>query len=101
MRVQNLILLGFQGLALGNPLPAPQGTGSGADSCPSETLNQDTWINAGVDAFLVEAAKNYTRTDVNNIQSLADSWGSPNFFCGIDKFCNAGQPCLPITLPAW
>ncbi|KAH3981338.1 hypothetical protein HBI56_053610 [Parastagonospora nodorum] len=99
MRVQNLILLGFQGLALGNPLP--QGTGNGADSCPSDPLNKATWTKAKVDAFLVEAAKNYTKTDVNNIQSLTDSWGAPNFFCGIDKFCNAGNPCLPITLPAW
>lgn len=101
MRVQSLITLGFSSLTFGNPLPLPQGVGSGADSCPSDPLNADTWTKAKVDAFLVEAAGNYTRTDFNNIQSLADSFGAPNFFCGLDKFCNAGQPCLPITLPAW
>ncbi|KAG4414243.1 hypothetical protein IFR04_012615 [Cadophora malorum] len=55
-----------------------------------------------MDTFLKNwAAKNVTVQKTNNVQALADSFGAPNFFCGIDNFCNAGQPCLPVQLPAW
>jgi hypothetical protein len=101
MHSYTFFVLCFSSLALTSPTPYPQGTGNGADSCPSDPLNTDTWNKLKIDDFLVEATKNYTRTKVNNVQSLADSFGSPNFFCGLDKFCNAGQPCLPIRPPAW
>ncbi|KAH8688914.1 hypothetical protein GQ44DRAFT_744878 [Phaeosphaeriaceae sp. PMI808] len=101
MRVHNLLLLGSTSLVSATPMPKPQGVGQGADSCASDPLSVDTWNTLKVDDFLVEAVKSYTPTTTNNIQSLADSFGAPNFFCGLDKFCNAGQPCLPIKLPAW
>lgn len=101
MRSQTLLGLVAATVTMASPMPRPQGTGSGADSCPSEPLAPKTWTDLKIDDFLAEAAKNYTRTKTNNIQSLADSFGAPNFFCGLDSFCNAGQPCLPIDLPAW
>jgi len=101
MRVHNLFLLCSASLIVATPVARPQGVGEGADSCPSETLSPDTWNKLKIDDFLAQAAKNYTRTTTNNIQSLASSFGAPNFFCGLDNFCNAGQPCLPIQLPAW
>ncbi|KAH6699999.1 hypothetical protein BKA61DRAFT_496068 [Leptodontidium sp. MPI-SDFR-AT-0119] len=84
--------------------PVPQGTGDGTDSCPVEALELDTWTELDIDAFLtgwIEA--NYTAPTVggNTIQALAATFGAPNFFCGLDSFCNAGQPCLPVTVPAW
>ncbi|CAG8962208.1 hypothetical protein HYFRA_00005261 [Hymenoscyphus fraxineus] len=82
-------------------LPSPQGLGTGADSCPSEALNNDTWIELDLDNFLLEAAHNITPAETNNVQALAEYFGAPNFFCGLDNFCNAGQPCLPVTTPAW
>ncbi|CAG8972587.1 hypothetical protein HYALB_00011319 [Hymenoscyphus albidus] len=81
--------------------PSPQGVGTGADSCPSEPLNNDTWIELDLDNYLMEAAHNITPTETNNVQALAQYFGAPNFFCGLDSFCNAGQPCLPVTTSAW
>ena len=101
MRYHTLCFFGIASLTLSSPTPFPQGTGAGADSCASEALDPATWTNLKIDDFLVEAAKYYTRTKTNNVQSLANSFGAPNFFCGLDNFCNAGQPCLPIKLPAW
>ncbi|KAH8693311.1 hypothetical protein GQ44DRAFT_765283 [Phaeosphaeriaceae sp. PMI808] len=101
MYLQSLILFYFSSQALTSPLALPQGTGAGADSCAAAPLEQKTWTDLKIDDFLVSTAKNYTRTKTNNVQSLAASFGAPNFFCGLDKFCNAGQPCLPIQLPAW
>ncbi|KAH8706077.1 hypothetical protein GQ44DRAFT_753081 [Phaeosphaeriaceae sp. PMI808] len=101
MRAQSLLLLGSVSLVLASPLARPQGVGQGADSCASDPLSVDTWNNLKIDDFLAKTAKNYTRTTTNNIQSLADSFGAPNFFCGLDRFCNAGQPCVPIQLPGW
>ncbi|KAI8931852.1 hypothetical protein NX059_010758 [Plenodomus lindquistii] len=84
-----------------SPLPMPQGTGGGADSCPSDELSPKTWTDLNIDKVLADAAANYTKTQTNNVQAFADSFGAPNFFCGLDNFCNAGQPCLPVQPPAW
>ncbi|KAF2850374.1 hypothetical protein T440DRAFT_532187 [Plenodomus tracheiphilus IPT5] len=88
-------------VTVASPVPNPQGTGTGADSCPSDALEPKTWTDLNVDGVLTDAAGNYTKTKTNNIQSLADFFGAPNFFCGLDNFCNAGQPCLPVEVPAW
>ncbi|CAI6337943.1 unnamed protein product [Periconia digitata] len=101
MRFYHILSIGLAGLATTSPTPFPQGTGTGADSCASEALDPTTWTKLNIDDFLAEAAKNYTKTTTNNVQALASSFGAPNFFCGLDNFCNAGQPCLPIKLPAW
>ncbi|KAE9379197.1 hypothetical protein N431DRAFT_460482 [Stipitochalara longipes BDJ] len=75
---------------------------AGASSCVTEDLASATWITLGIDAFLKNwSAENVIVKSANNIESLAASFGDPNSFCGLDDFCNAGQPCLPITLPAW
>ncbi|XP_014562452.1 hypothetical protein COCVIDRAFT_10862 [Bipolaris victoriae FI3] len=88
-------------VAFASPVASPQGVGNGADSCRVSALEPKTWTDLKIDDFLAAATKNYTRTTSNNVQSLAASFGAPNFFCGLDKFCNAGQPCLPIQPPAW
>ncbi|KAF4947663.1 hypothetical protein FGADI_10234 [Fusarium gaditjirri] len=76
-------------------------SGTGAKSCDTEPLAQITWINLGIDKFLKDWTPNVTATPTNNVQALADSFGAPNFFCGLDQFCNAGQPCVPVEPPAW
>ncbi|EUC50793.1 hypothetical protein COCMIDRAFT_641 [Bipolaris oryzae ATCC 44560] len=101
MYLKNTILVYLSGVAFASPVALPQGTGVGADSCRVDALEPKTWTDLKIDDFLAGAAKNYTRTTSNNVQSLAASFGAPNFFCGLDKFCNAGQPCLPIQPPAW
>ncbi|KAI8396542.1 hypothetical protein FOFC_21090 [Fusarium oxysporum] len=78
------------------PVALPQGNGGGADSCRTEPLTKATWTSLKVDDFLAAAEANLT---TNNVQGLASSLGAPNFFCGLDQFCNAGQPCLPVSLP--
>lgn len=88
-------------VTIASPVAIPQGTGTGADSCPAKELTPKTWTDLNIDGFLSAAAKNYTKTTTNNVQSLANFFGAPNFFCGLGSFCNAGQPCLPIDLPAW
>ncbi|KAH6696647.1 hypothetical protein BKA61DRAFT_710328 [Leptodontidium sp. MPI-SDFR-AT-0119] len=72
----NLLLATLQ-LAAATPIAMPQGTGSGADSCPSEDLIAATWTKNKVDDVLTNAAKNLT---TNNVQGLAASLGAPNFF---------------------
>ncbi|KAF2712928.1 hypothetical protein K504DRAFT_397697 [Pleomassaria siparia CBS 279.74] len=97
--MRSQLIFAFATTTLAFPTPFPQSTG--ADSCPSKALTPQTWIDLKIDDFLAGAAKNYTKTTTNNVQALAASFGAPNFFCGLDSFCNAGQPCLPIELPAW
>ncbi|KAH7078769.1 hypothetical protein BKA63DRAFT_507080 [Paraphoma chrysanthemicola] len=101
--MHNTLLLTAVGITatLASPVAFPQGTGAGADSCPSDDLTAKTWTDLNIDGVLADAAGNYTKTTTNNIQSLADFFGAPNFFCGLDNFCNAGQPCLPVQVPAW
>ncbi|KAH8587981.1 hypothetical protein B0O99DRAFT_583756 [Bisporella sp. PMI_857] len=89
-----LALLPALQLATANPIAFPQGS----TSCPSEALSEATWTKLDLNGFLAAAAPNLT---TNNVQGFAASLGAPNFFCGLDQFCNAGQPCLPVTLPAW
>ncbi|KAK1979669.1 hypothetical protein LZ30DRAFT_596388 [Colletotrichum cereale] len=70
-------------------------------SCPTKPLSNQTWIEEDVDGFLAEASQHYTQYDSNNIQALAAYLGAPNFFCGVNEWCNAGQPCFPVQLPGW
>ncbi|KAH6871542.1 hypothetical protein B0T10DRAFT_568245 [Thelonectria olida] len=79
--------------------PLPQS--DGRKSCDTEPLSESTWTSLDIDAYLKSWAANVTTTPTNNVQSLADSFGAPNFFCGLDQFCNAGQPCTPVEPPAW
>ncbi|KAF4341200.1 hypothetical protein FBEOM_4858 [Fusarium beomiforme] len=74
---------------------------TGAKSCDTEPLSQQTWTSLDIDKFLKDWTPNATATPTNNVQALADSFGAPNFFCGLDQFCNAGQPCVPVEPPAW
>jgi hypothetical protein len=101
MLLKTLTLLYLTGHTLASPVALPQGTGAGADSCAADPLEQKTWTDLKIDEFLATAAKTYPRTKSNNVQSLAASFGAPNYFCGLEQSCNAGQPCLPIQLPAW
>jgi hypothetical protein len=50
-------------------------------SCATEPLTADTWNSYGVDVFLASwSAVNVTVTPTDNVQSLAASFGAPNFF---------------------
>ncbi|KAF6819229.1 hypothetical protein CMUS01_11762 [Colletotrichum musicola] len=94
------LLWAFSAIASATPLP--QGTGKGADSCPTDPLETATWTKLNLDKFMSDwVTANVTETKSNNVQALADSFGAPNFFCGLSSFCNAGQPCLPIQPPGW
>ncbi|RBR19801.1 hypothetical protein FVER53590_13832 [Fusarium verticillioides] len=64
-------------------------SGTGTKSCDTEPLARTTWVNLGIDKFLKDWTPNVTVTPTNNVQALADSFGAPNFFCGLDQFCNA------------
>ncbi|KAK0390103.1 hypothetical protein NLU13_3676 [Sarocladium strictum] len=102
MRFQPLLLLSSAASVLATP--TPQGTGTGADSCPVDPLTADTWTKLNIDQFLekwVQANFTAPAAGGSSIQALAATFGAPNFFCGLDAFCNAGQPCLPVTPPAW
>ncbi|PBP24921.1 hypothetical protein BUE80_DR004151 [Diplocarpon rosae] len=102
MRVQSVLLAAVAAIPIALATPVPAGTGDGTDSCKSEPLNIDTWKKLEMDRWLDQwAANNFTAASTNNVQALADSFGAPNMFCGLDKFCNAGQPCVPVDLPAW
>ncbi|KAK2051373.1 hypothetical protein LY76DRAFT_621211 [Colletotrichum caudatum] len=70
-------------------------------SCPTKELSNKTWIDENVDGFLAVASQNYIQYPDNNIQALGTYLGAPNFFCGVNEYCNAGQPCLPAQLPGW
>ncbi|KAH7348704.1 hypothetical protein BKA65DRAFT_455082 [Rhexocercosporidium sp. MPI-PUGE-AT-0058] len=102
MRYQCLLVTALTASVLANPVP--QGTGAGTDSCPAEPLVTDTWTKLDIDSFFkgwIEANFTAPAPGGNTIQALAASFGAPNFFCGLDSFCSAEQPCLPVTLPAW
>ncbi|KAK1955774.1 hypothetical protein LY78DRAFT_593397 [Colletotrichum sublineola] len=77
--------------------PPPQPT----LSCPTKEFSSKTWIEEDVDGFLAVASQRYIQYPENNIQALGAYLGAPNFFCGVNEFCNAGQPCLPAQLPGW
>ncbi|KAI6374050.1 hypothetical protein MCOR25_003283 [Pyricularia grisea] len=83
-------------LALGAALP--QSTAS--ENCTADSLTTETWVNLNLDNVTTEAAAKVTAKE-NTVQGLAASLGAPNFFCGLDNFCNAGQPCSPVQLPEW
>ncbi|KAK2001135.1 hypothetical protein LX36DRAFT_653634 [Colletotrichum falcatum] len=87
--------------AVATPLSIRQITPQPVVSCPTKELSNTTWIEEDVDGFLALASQNYKQYPDNNIQALGTYLGAPNFFCGVNEFCNAGQPCLPATLPGW
>ncbi|KAL5600876.1 uncharacterized protein BROUX77_005125 [Berkeleyomyces rouxiae] len=93
-----LTMLSVLNLATATPIALAQNTNEGADSCPTEPLSEATWTKLKVDDFLKSTGPKLT---TKNVQGFASSLGAPNFFCGLDKFCNAGQPCLPVDLPGW
>ncbi|KAL5876649.1 hypothetical protein ACKVWC_005815 [Pyricularia oryzae] len=68
--------------------------------CASDPLSPDTWTKLKINDVLTAAAAKVTGTS-NTVQELAGTFGAPNFFCGLDSFCNAGQPCTPVELPDW
>ncbi|KZL83071.1 hypothetical protein CI238_09311 [Colletotrichum incanum] len=70
-------------------------------NCEPGELSNRTWIEQNVDAFLANASQHYTEYPYDNIQALGAYLGAPNFFCGVNTWCNAGQPCSPVTLPGW
>ncbi|KAL5317676.1 hypothetical protein ACEPPN_014774 [Leptodophora sp. 'Broadleaf-Isolate-01'] len=98
MLFKKLHLVAFSAPEVATAIPLTARQSTGADSCPFEPLNETTWVNLDMDKFMTDAAKNLT---TNNVQGFASSLGAPNFFCGLDQFCNAGQPCLPVDVPAW
>ncbi|KAH9224453.1 hypothetical protein DL95DRAFT_439618 [Leptodontidium sp. 2 PMI_412] len=98
MLFKKLHLVAFAALEVATAIPLTARQSTGADSCPFEPLNETTWVNLDMDKFMTDAAKNLT---TSNVQGFASSLGAPNFFCGLDQFCNAGQPCLPVDVPAW
>ncbi|KAF5985603.1 hypothetical protein FCOIX_1956 [Fusarium coicis] len=55
-------------------------SGTGTKSCDTEPLARTTWVNLGIDKFLQDWTPNVTATPTNNVQALADSFGTPNFF---------------------
>ncbi|KXH53498.1 hypothetical protein CSAL01_05364 [Colletotrichum salicis] len=92
MRANQLLLaLAYTGAIA---TPVPQDTGS-AD-CKAEPLNQDTWKKLEIENFLADwTIFNVSKVETNAVPNFANSFGAPNFFCGLDSFCNAGQPCSP------
>ncbi|TLD18196.1 hypothetical protein PspLS_10505 [Pyricularia sp. CBS 133598] len=76
----------------------PQSTPS--KECIAEPLTTDTWVKLKLDDVTAKAGAKVT-VKTNTVQGLAASLGAPNFFCGLDNFCNAGQPCSPVKLPEW
>ncbi|KAF6834205.1 hypothetical protein CMUS01_06230 [Colletotrichum musicola] len=99
MKAQQLLLALVASNAVATPVP--QGAGSGG-SCKAEPLNQATWDKLKIEDFLDEwTTYNVSKVESNAVQNFANSLGAPNFFCGLDSFCNAGQPCSPVKLPGW
>ncbi|KAK2002956.1 hypothetical protein LX36DRAFT_598399 [Colletotrichum falcatum] len=70
-------------------------------NCEPDVLSNVTWVKQDLDGFLANASQKYTQYSYNNVQALAAYLGAPNFFCGINSWCNAGQPCSPVGLPGW
>ncbi|KAI6521292.1 hypothetical protein MCOR10_006021 [Pyricularia oryzae] len=68
--------------------------------CIADPLTTDTWVKLKLDDVMAKAGAKVTVKE-NTVQGLAASLGAPNFFCGLDNFCNAGQPCSPVKLPDW
>ncbi|EHA46917.1 hypothetical protein MGG_08696 [Pyricularia oryzae 70-15] len=68
--------------------------------CIADPLTTDTWVKLKLDDVMAKAGAKVTVKE-NMVQGLAASLGAPNFFCGLDNFCNAGQPCSPVKLPDW
>ncbi|KAF9878053.1 hypothetical protein CkaCkLH20_04629 [Colletotrichum karsti] len=99
MRAQQLMLALAAPGVIASPLPQDSGSGG---SCTTEALNQDTWKKLGIEDYLAKwTTYNVSKVETNAIQNFASSFGAPNFFCGLDSFCNAGQPCSPVKLPGW
>ncbi|KAI6362729.1 hypothetical protein MCOR25_006130 [Pyricularia grisea] len=100
------LTLGSAVLALPQALPQTKSsksqniTATATANCTSEPLNQDTWVKLKLNDALTTAAAKVKGTS-NTVQELASTVGAPNFFCGLDSFCNAGQPCTPVELPDW
>ncbi|KAL8364697.1 hypothetical protein RB595_003804 [Gaeumannomyces hyphopodioides] len=80
--------------------PSNQAPLNATAGCASEPLSQDTWTKLKLSDALTQAAAKVKGTS-NTVQELAGTFGAPNFFCGLDSFCNAGQPCTPVELPSW
>lgn len=81
MRFQPLLLLSSAASVLATP--TPQGTGTGADSCPVDPLTADTWTKLDIDQFLekwVQANFTAPAAGGSSIQALAATFGAPNFF---------------------
>ncbi|KAF6809207.1 hypothetical protein CSOJ01_07085 [Colletotrichum sojae] len=97
--MRSATLIAAFGLTTTFASPLPQSGGS--TSCKTEDLTADTWNSLKMDDYIQKLGANITDTDGNTIQALAASQGAPNFFCGLDNFCNAGQPCVPVQLPGW
>ncbi|KAL2062105.1 hypothetical protein VTL71DRAFT_6371 [Oculimacula yallundae] len=101
MRFQFLLSTALAASVLATPVP--QGKGKGSDSCAAKPLEQKTWTDLKMDDYLsAYIKKNFTASgNGNKIQTLANTFGAPNFFCGLNSYCNAGQPCLPVQVPGW
>ncbi|KKF96076.1 hypothetical protein CFO_g1553 [Ceratocystis platani] len=84
------------------PRPPGNNTASSNATCPIEQLAPSTWMNLNMDSWLDSWVKDkVTRQETNNVGQLAHSFGAPNFVCGVDQFCDAGQPCAPVRTPEW
>ncbi|KAK1981752.1 hypothetical protein LZ30DRAFT_749823 [Colletotrichum cereale] len=70
-------------------------------SCKAEHLSEETWVAHDIDVLLVNASRSYEPYPENNVQALAAYLGAPNFFCGVNMWCSAGQPCSPVGIDAW
>ncbi|KAL3293023.1 hypothetical protein RB213_014522 [Colletotrichum asianum] len=82
-------------------LPRPTILDTRQATCEAKALSNQTWIEEDVDGFLANASQHYIQYPDNNIQALGAYLGAPNFFCGVNEWCNAGQPCSPVQLPGW
>ncbi|KAH8597501.1 hypothetical protein B0O99DRAFT_703435 [Bisporella sp. PMI_857] len=77
-----------------SPRALLQGTGGGADSCPTDPVTVDTWKKLDVDKLLKDwSAANVTLHNQIIFRHLVIPFGAPNFFC-------TGQPRLLVGLHA-
>ncbi|TQN67876.1 hypothetical protein CSHISOI_07728 [Colletotrichum shisoi] len=99
-----LALSGVKAAPLGSEVP-DRGIAASLDpkdpDCDPGELSNTTWVEKNVDVFLANASQHYTEYPYDNVQALGAYLGAPNFFCGVNSWCNAGQPCSPVTLPGW